>query len=59
MKMDCESQFDGYKCQLPRKHSGNHRHFGTDDEPMWVGWSDQGVEAVETEQKVSAALISH
>jgi hypothetical protein len=56
--MKCKSEFDGYRCQLPNRHKGKHANYGTDENPCFVQWTDEGAKAVERElQKVSAAHI--
>jgi hypothetical protein len=50
MEKKCESQFDGYRCQLSRGHSGKHANYGTDDEPVSVRWSDEGAKAIKAER---------
>jgi hypothetical protein len=57
MDKKCEAKFDGYRCQLPKNHSGSHANYGTKKlGPVFVRWSDEGVKAVEKEQRVSAGL---
>jgi hypothetical protein len=55
MDTKCYSQLGGHRCQLPHGHKGKHQDFGTDDEPVCIRWSDEGVKAIQKElQKVSA-----
>jgi hypothetical protein len=54
MEKQCESKFDGYRCQLGLNHSGKHANYGTDDEPVSIRWSDGGAKAVEKELQVLA-----
>jgi hypothetical protein len=49
MKDKCRAQFDGIECQRSAGHSGTHQNHGTDDEPVFIHWSDLGVEELKKE----------